>query len=63
MTDVEMKSLAKAAGVTASELHHHPEHGRLISLSGLRKLAEMAPDTKQKLEFVAWIKPQFPQYK
>jgi hypothetical protein len=39
-----MLKLAKAAGLTKSEMHDHPEHGLMISLSGIHKLAAMAPD-------------------
>jgi hypothetical protein len=43
-------------------MRDHPEHGLLITLSGVRKLAAMAPDTMQKLEFMAWFKQRFPDY-
>jgi hypothetical protein len=61
MTDQEMLKLAKAAGLTKSEMHDHPEHGLMISLSGVRKLAAMAPDAKGKPEFIAWLNQNFPK--
>jgi hypothetical protein len=50
-TPEEASAWAQAvAGLTTSEIRCHPEHGLLISLSGIRKLSAMAPDTQQKLE-------------
>jgi hypothetical protein len=36
--------LCRQAGVTPGSMWDHPEHGLCVSLSGVRKLAVIAPD-------------------
>jgi hypothetical protein len=36
------------------------EHGASLSMGGVRKLAKLLPDTKEKLEFMAWLEAEFP---
>jgi hypothetical protein len=48
------------AGLTEAEIRRHPEHGHLIGVSGVRKLAARAPDTAAKMEFMAWLANEFP---
>jgi hypothetical protein len=44
MTIAEQIALAEAAGVLPDELQIDPTHGLLVSPSGARKLATIAPD-------------------
>jgi hypothetical protein len=53
VTDDERKKLWTAAGVTPGEVMHDPEHGWLISPSGVRKLLALAPDTAAKFQLQA----------
>jgi hypothetical protein len=50
----------EVAGLTAEEIRPHPEHGNLVSLSGVRKLAALAPDTALKMSFMAWLQGTSP---
>jgi hypothetical protein len=47
-------------GLSTTEIRPAPEHGASISLTGARKLAARVPDTKAKLEFMAWLQAEFP---
>jgi hypothetical protein len=46
-------------GLTAAEIRCDPEHGAAISMSGVRKLAAIVPDSKSKLEFIARLQDEF----
>lgn len=55
MNDDERKALLRQctlAGVTKDEMHEDPEHGLCVSLSGVRKLARLAPDKAQAVRVV-----------
>lgn len=51
MTDAEARRLCESAGLADSEMHYDPKLGLLISPSGVRKLAKVAPNQEaaQKL--------------
>ena len=49
MNDAEREGvlgLCRQAGVMPDEMWDHPEHGICVSLTGVRKLAVLAPDQK-----------------
>jgi hypothetical protein len=51
-------ALCKRAGLDASEITDHPEHGLCISPSGLRKLAAIAPNPAPAYYLLAWLAQQ-----
>jgi hypothetical protein len=55
MTPAEQIALAEAAGVLPHEMRADPEHGLLVSPSGARKLAAIAPDRYAAATFNAQL--------
>ena len=46
----QILALAIRAGVHPDEMRDDPEHGLLISASGVRKMASVAPDPARAIE-------------
>ena len=44
----QMIAVCRAAGVTDDEMRDDPQHGLLLSASGVRKLAATGPDNAAK---------------
>ncbi len=44
MTVDALRALCLRAGVTADEMRDDPDHGLVLTMAGVRKLAAMAPD-------------------
>lgn len=55
MTTEEARMLCMLAGLDATEMLDHPEHGVLISPSGARKLSLIAPDQRRAQDFRDFI--------
>jgi hypothetical protein len=51
----DMRRLCELAGLDASEMREDPEHGLLITASGVRKLCAIAPDEALAQRFSQWI--------
>jgi hypothetical protein len=55
MTNEEMRALCAMAGVLPSELIEDPEHGLLISLPGIRKIAQYSPNQRRANDLVEFL--------
>jgi hypothetical protein len=59
MTDDEFLQLAFRAGLTKDEMHFEKGLGEwVVSPSGVRKLAAIAPDSAKKMGFMEWFESQ-----
>jgi hypothetical protein len=48
-----------SVGVTPDEMNYHPEHGLMLSLSGVEKLVTLAPDQRLAKELVGTLHLHF----
>ena len=56
-----MLAAAKSADVTPGKMADDPQHGLLISASGVRKMAARAADTRAKLELLQLVEQIVPR--
>jgi hypothetical protein len=52
MTYADQIAILNRAGLDPNEWQDHPQHGLIISLSGLKKIARFAPDKANAVRFV-----------
>ena len=55
LTTAEMQALCATAGLTPDEMQMDPDCGLLVSASGARKLAAIAPDQVKAQQLIEYL--------
>lgn len=56
---MNMLAMCFDAGITADEMSFHPQLGMMLNLSGVEKLAKLAPDQSRARDLVNTLKLHF----